>query len=246
MKQQPVIKFEHVFIDYRQNPAGVYSIKDAITSWSHPFRKKTILKDITFEIMPGEHLGIAGRNGSGKSTLLRAIAGIIKPSKGRIQVNGKIAPILALGAGLELEMTGYENIRLLLSLNGHQVNHQIVNQIQHFSELDEQTLNQAVKSYSTGMLARLAFSISFAHESDIYIIDEILAVGDLGFQQKCIEKIHDIQQKGHTIIFVSHFPAEMVNLCNQALLLEQGEIIDRGSAKQVAEKYKELFELNHD
>ena len=128
MKQQPVIKFEHVFIDFLQNPSGVYSIKDAITSWSHPFRKKTILKDISFEIKPGEHLGIAGRNGSGKSTLLRAIGGIIKPSKGRVQVNGKIAPILALGAGLELEMTGYENIRLLLSLNGHQVNHQIVSQ----------------------------------------------------------------------------------------------------------------------
>ena len=134
-------------------------------------------------------MGILGRNGSGKSTLLRTIAGLIKPKEGKIVVNGSFAPILAIGAGLELELSGYENMALLLSLYGTtRKNANSIEEIKQFSELSDEVLRMPVKRYSSGMVARLAFSISLANEADILIIDEVLSVGDQGFQAKCLEK----------------------------------------------------------
>ena len=236
-----LVELNQVSVRYRSNKAGIFSIKDLITSWAHPFQTKEILKDITFTLHKGESLGIVGRNGSGKSTLLRAIAGIIKPSKGRLNTYGSIAPILALGAGLEAELTGYENIHLLLSLYGRKISPQAIEEIVQFSELDHQTLSQATKCYSSGMLARLTFSISFSHHCDIIIIDEVLAVGDLGFQQKCLQKITDLKKEGCSIIFVSHFPDEVVKICDKALLLEQGTLIFQGPSDIVCQQYKNLF-----
>lgn len=236
-----LLELQNVSIRYRTNHAGIHSVKDLLTSFANPFQTIEILKDISFSLKKGESLGILGRNGSGKSTLLRAIAGIIKPAKGELKSFGTIAPILALGAGLENELTGYENIILLLSLYGIKITQQVINEIAAFSELDDTTLNQSTKCYSSGMLARLTFSISFSHECDIYIIDEVLAVGDMGFQQKCLEKIEQIKSTGKSIIFVSHFPDEVMRICDHALLLEKGKLLDYGLSEKICQEYKNLF-----
>ncbi len=237
-----IIKVDNVQVSFWQNNVGVYSIKDLITHRKSPFKNKVILDNISVEVRKGESLGILGRNGCGKSTLLRAIAGIIKPSKGKITVNGTFAPILAIGAGLELELTGYENISLLLALYGTaRKNTNAVENIKEFSELSDEVLKMPVKQYSSGMVARLAFSISLANDSDILIIDEVLAVGDQGFQAKCLEKIYKIKSEGKTILFVSHFPDDVARICNKAILLEQGKLIDSGNSSDVCNHYRQLF-----
>jgi len=238
---QAFLEYKNVSVKYRHNHAGIYSIKDLLTTFAKPFQYKTILHDISFSLHKGESLGILGRNGSGKSTLLRTIAGIVKPYEGSIRCDGSIAPILALGVGLEMELTGYENIDLLLALYGQSKDTKKIEDIIAFSELDDMTLHQAVKCYSSGMLARLSFSISFANECDIYIIDEVLAVGDFGFQAKCIEKINTLQAEGKSIIFVSHFPDEVERICDHAILLEHGKIIEQGKASEICRKYREMF-----
>ena len=237
-----IIKVENVHVSFWQNNVGVYSIKDLIVLRKSPFKSKTILNNINVEVKKGESLGIVGRNGCGKSTLLRTIAGIIKPDQGKITVNGTFAPILAIGAGLEVELTGYENISMLLELYGTQKKGtNVIDNIREFSELSEEVLHMPVKQYSSGMVARLAFSISLANDSDILIIDEVLAVGDQGFQAKCLKKIHDIKEQGKTILFVSHFPDDVARICDKAMLLEQGEVIHSGNSIDICNKYKELF-----
>ena len=187
-------------------------------------------------------MGILGRNGSGKSTLLRTIAGLIAPASGTIKVNGSFAPILAIGAGLELDLTGSETISLLLSLYGHaKKKSSSLEEIIDFSELSDEVLRMPAKRYSSGMVARLAFSISIAKDADIHIIDEVLAVGDQGFQNKCMEKIYGIKKQGKTILFVTHFPGDVVKICDKAILLENGAITHAGNAKEIADKYEQLF-----
>ena len=237
----PLVSVAHINVAYWQNNVGVHSVKDLLTQRKNPFRSKTILHDVSFELAKGESLGILGRNGSGKSTLLRAIAGIIRPTSGKVTVNGTIAPILALGAGLELELTGLENIDLLLALYGHPRGKEEVDKIREFSELPDEVLRAPVKTYSAGMTARLAFSISLANDCDILIIDEVLAVGDQGFQQKCIHKIFEIKSLGKSIIFVSHFPDEVIKICDSAILLEHGKLVNKGNALEVCNQYKALF-----
>ena len=242
MNTDNIITVEDVTVSFWQNNAGIHSIKDLITQRKSPFKTKTILHDISLEIQRGDSVGILGRNGSGKSTLLRTIAGIIKPTKGKITVNGTFAPILAIGAGLELELTGYENISMLLGLYGTKKRSaNSVETIQEFSELSDDVLRMPVKQYSSGMVARLAFSISLANDSDILIIDEVLAVGDQGFQAKCKEKIHQIKAQGATILFVSHFPEGVLQICDKAILMENGHITHRGTAKEICDNYTLLF-----
>lgn len=237
-----IISVENVHVSFWQNNVGVYSIKDLITLRKSPFKSKTILNDISVDLKRGESLGILGRNGSGKSTLLRTIAGIIKPDRGRVVVNGSFAPILAIGAGIELELTGYENISMLLALYGTQKKDtNVIKNIKEFSELSEDVLRMPVKQYSSGMAARLAFSISLANDSDILIIDEVLAVGDQGFQAKCQDKIYQIKKQGKTILFVSHFPGDVAKICDKAILLENGEMTHSGNAIDICNKYSQLF-----
>jgi len=242
MNTNTIIKVDSVHVSFWQNNAGVHSLKDLITHRKSPFKSKTILNNISVEVKKGESLGIVGRNGSGKSTLLRTIAGIIKPDKGSVIVNGTFAPILAIGAGLEQELTGYENISLLLALYGTiRKNTNAVENIREFSELSDEVLRMPVKQYSSGMVARLAFSISLANDSDILIIDEVLAVGDQGFQAKCLEKIYQIKDQGKTILFVSHFPDDVAKICNKAILLEHGEMIHSGNSIDICNNYRNLF-----
>lgn len=242
MNTDTIIKVENVHVSFWQNNVGVYSLKDLITLRKSPFKSKTILNNINVEVKRGESLGIVGRNGCGKSTLLRTIAGVIKPDRGKITVNGTFAPILAIGAGLELELTGYENISMLLALYGTQrKNINAIENIRDFSELSDEVLRMPVKQYSSGMVARLAFSISLANDSDILIIDEVLAVGDQGFQAKCLDKIYNIKAQGKTILFVSHFPDDVARICDKAILLEQGEMVHSGNSIDICNSYKNLF-----
>ena len=242
MDQDLIIKVDHVHVSFWQNNVGVYTLKDLITQRKRPFKSKTILNNISVEVRRGESLGIVGRNGSGKSTLLRTIAGIIKPDGGKVTVNGTFAPILAIGAGLESELTGYENIKLLLALYGTaRKNANAIDNIREFSELSDEVLRSPVKQYSSGMVARLAFSISLANDSDILIIDEVMAVGDQGFQSKCKEKIYQMKNQGKTILFVSHFPEDVAKICNKAILLEKGEVIHAGDSQEICSKYNQLF-----
>lgn len=242
MSDNTIISVNNVCVHFWQNNVGVYSIKDLITHRKSPFTNKPILHNISVEVKKGESLGILGRNGSGKSTLLRTIAGIIKPDQGSVTVNGSFAPILAIGAGLEPELTGYENISLLLALYGtSRKNSNAVENIREFSELSHEVLLMPVKQYSSGMVARLAFSISLANDSDILIIDEVLAVGDQGFQAKCMSKIYSIRDEGKTILFVSHFPDDVTKICNKAILLENGQLIHSGNSVDVCNHYKKLF-----
>ena len=238
---EELVTVENVSVSYWQNNVGVHSIKDLLTHRKNPFKPKQILKDINLDLLKGQSLGILGRNGCGKSTLLRTIAGVIKPQKGSVRVNGTVAPILAIGAGLELELTGYENISLLFALYGHKRSKEEYQRVQDFSGLTTEVLQSAVKTYSAGMVARLAFSISLANACDILIIDEVLAVGDKGFQEKCMAKIFEIKAQGKSIIFVSHFPDEVVKICNTAVLMEGGVIISRGETADICNQYKQLF-----
>ncbi len=242
MNNNTLISFDNVSVSFWQNNMGIHSIKDLITNRKNPFSNKTILKNISFEVKRGECMGILGRNGSGKSTLLRTIAGLIKPQEGVMTINGSFAPILAIGAGLELELSGYENMNLLLSLYGKaRKSEDAIQSIIDFSELSDDVLRMPAKRYSSGMLARLAFSISVANDADILIIDEVLAVGDQGFQTKCMKKIYQVKEEGKTILFVSHFPDDVMRICDTAILLENGVISHRGEAKVICEQYKNLF-----
>jgi len=242
MDSNTLIKFDNVSVSFWQNNVGIHSIKDLITHRKNPFSNKTILKNISFELSRGQCMGILGRNGSGKSTLLRTIAGLIKPQEGEMVINGTFAPILAIGAGLELELNGYENMQLLLSLYGKaRKNTDAVKSIVEFSELSDEVLRMPVKRYSSGMVARLAFSISVANDADILIIDEVLAVGDQGFQHKCMDKIYQIKSEGKTILFVSHFPDDVERICDTAILLEDGKLTHSGTARDICERYRQLF-----
>lgn len=243
MNTDTLISFKNVTVSFWQNNMGIHSIKDLATQRKNPFTNKVILRNISFEVKKGECMGVLGRNGSGKSTLLRTIAGLIKPQEGTVEINGTFAPILAIGAGLELELTGYENMSLLLALYGRarKGKEEVIQSIAEFSELSDEVLRMPAKRYSSGMLARLAFSISVANDADILIIDEVLAVGDQGFQNKCMKKIFDIKAEGKTILFVSHFPDDVKKICNKAILLDGGTLVHSGTAVEICEKYHQLF-----
>lgn len=220
------------------------SIKQYLLSFGRKklFLQKEVLKGIDLQVYRGESLGLFGKNGSGKSTLLRILAGIINPDKGKIKVYGRIAPILALGAGFEVELTGMENIRLLGSLigmNRKEINNSI-EYIKEFSELGD-AIDMQVKRYSSGMMARLGFSIATAGNPDILIIDEALAVGDKGFQEKCKERMFEIKKTGGTLLFVSHSMEEVKKFCNRAVLLKDGIIEQQGSVEEIGNAYNALF-----
>lgn len=233
------IRVENLSKAYKLYQKPVDRLKEAL----HPLKKKYhkdfyALKDLSFEIKKGETVGIVGKNGSGKSTLLKLITGVTTPSGGKITVNGRISAILELGAGFNPQMTGLENIYLNTSINGmsRQETDSKVAEIIAFAELGE-FIHQPVKTYSSGMKARLAFAVSISVEPDILIVDEALSVGDAAFQRKCFAKMEDIRTKGATILFVSHSEASVVALCNRAIWISQGEKILDGTPKLVTSLY---------
>jgi ABC-type polysaccharide/polyol phosphate transport system ATPase subunit len=241
-----VIRMNRVTVSYLHSRKGVHSIKDFIlkASFLSPFQKSRVLHNISLEIFKGEAVGILGPNGSGKSTLLRAIAGIIKPEKGWVNVSVPISPLLALGAGIEMELTGYENMKIALALSGNyrkDSRKEMIERVADFAELTRDQLRMPTKMYSTGMLARLAFSSVMTAQPDLLMIDEVLAVGDKGFQKKCMNRIHEILKNGATLLFVSHSPAEVKEICTRGICLKEGKIIFDGKTDTAVGVYNDMF-----
>lgn len=199
------------------------------------------LKDVSFKVKKGETLGLIGPNGSGKTTLLKILAGIIYPTSGSIKVNGKVSTLFELGTGFHPELTGRENIFVngaILGLSRREIKERF-DQIVEFSELG-QFLEMPLKHYSSGMLVRLGFSVAIHVEPQILLVDEVFAVGDISFQQKCLKVFNDYKEKGVTIVFVSHSLGTVREYCNRAIFLEKGVIRAIGNADKVVSAYEEF------
>jgi lipopolysaccharide transport system ATP-binding protein len=226
---------------YHHITGGVKNLLLNFPSAVRSFRKSRFeaLKDISFEVRRGETFGIIGRNGTGKSTTLGLIAGVMRPTSGKITVNGRISPLLELGAGFHPELSGRENILLngvLLGLGRRQVLAKM-DDIIDFSELGD-FIEQPIRTYSSGMLARLGFSVVAHLDPEILLVDEILAVGDFKFQQKCAQKFEDFRRQGKTIVFVSHDLNAIEKFCDNVVLLKNGRIEEVGNPQSVLSKYK--------
>lgn len=205
------------------------------------------VRGASFEVYKGETVGIVGRNGSGKSTLLQMICGTLNPTSGSLQVNGRIAALLELGSGFNPEFTGRENVYLnaaVLGLTKEQIDERF-NEILEFSEIGE-FIHQTVKTYSSGMLVRLAFSVAINTDPQVLIVDEALSVGDELFQRKCYSRIEEIKKSGATILFVSHSGAAITELCDRAVLMDAGEKLVEGSPKKVVGLYQRLLYASAD
>lgn len=206
------------------------------------YEKQEVLKNISFDIKKGEFFGIVGRNGSGKSTLLKLMARIYDPERGHIQINGKLTPFIELGVGFNPELTGRENVFLNGALLGFSRKEMelMYDEIVGFAEL-ERFMEQKLKNYSSGMQVRLGFSIAIKANSDILILDEVLAVGDAAFQKKCYDYFSDLKENQKTVILVSHDMEAVQRFCTRALLLEKGKIVSTGLSQTVGDEYKEMF-----
>ena len=206
------------------------------------FKEFWSLKDVSFSIKKGETVGIIGQNGSGKSTLLQMICGTVSPTMGSIQTYGRVAALLELGAGFNTEFTGRENVLLNAAILGfpRESMEQKMDDILAFSELGE-FLDQPVKTYSSGMYARLAFSIAIHVDPDILIIDEALSVGDARFVAKCMRRINDIKTQGATILFVSHDVGSIRTLCDRAIWLEKGKLVEDGDVFPITGRFMEFM-----
>jgi lipopolysaccharide transport system ATP-binding protein len=200
------------------------------------------LKDLSFEVRRGETLGIIGRNGSGKSTLLKILTGVLTPTTGRVEVNGRVSALLELGAGFNPEFTGLENTYLQGTLMGYsrpEMDARIPS-IESFADIGE-FLHQPVKHYSSGMFVRLAFACAVSVEPDILIVDEALAVGDAKFQLKCFERLRQLRTAGTSILLVTHSTEQIATHCSRALLLDQGTVVINGEPRRVANHYLDLL-----
>lgn len=200
------------------------------------------LEDVSFDVQKGEILGIIGTNGSGKSTLLKIITGVLNSSKGEIKVNGSISALLELGTGFNPEYTGMENIYLYGTLMGytHEQTSKKVKDIIEFADIGD-FINQPVKTYSSGMFARLAFAVSINVDPDILIVDEALSVGDIFFQAKCYKKFEEFRRNNKTIIFVTHDLGSVLKYCSRAVLLNKGKLLKDGTPKEVIDLYKRVL-----
>jgi len=196
------------------------------------------LNDVSMRIEPGETVALIGRNGSGKSTALKLMAGVMAPTEGRVFVAGRISPLIELGAGFHPDLTGRENVVLnasILGLSGREVS-QRMQQIVDFAELWD-FMDTPVKRYSSGMYTRLGFSVAIHSDPDILLVDEVLAVGDTSFQEKCLDKMQEFKRQGITIVVVSHSPELVEQFCERAIWLDHGKVVDQGPAPQLIKAY---------
>jgi lipopolysaccharide transport system ATP-binding protein len=256
---EPIIKVENLsksFVITHEQRERYVSLRDVIATrakrmFSGDFAKKDssfvskeefwAIKDVSFEIQPGDRLGIIGRNGAGKSTLLKMLSRITEPTAGRIEINGRIASLLEVGTGFHPELTGRENIYLngaILGMSRAEIRRKF-DEIVAFAEV-EKFLDTPVKRYSSGMYVRLAFAVAAHLEPEILIVDEVLAVGDAQFQKKCLGKMEEVSKnEGRTVLFVSHNMNVIKSLCTKGLLLSNGKLIETGSASELVNKYLE-------
>lgn len=220
--------------------SGVASLKTLVLKWKRPsLQHLEVLRGITFEVKHGECVAIIGRNGAGKSTLLSLMAQIYKPTSGTIEMNGRVAPLLELGAGFHVDLTGLENIfvnGMILGIDRKTLESRI-DSIVEFSELYNH-IDSPVRTYSSGMNARLGFAIAVHVDADILLVDEVLAVGDFAFRKKCMEKIDELKAQGKTIILVSHGSGDVERLADRCIWLQNGLIQMQGATKDVFKEYE--------
>lgn len=206
------------------------------------YELQTVISDVSFEIREGEFFGIVGRNGSGKSTMLKMLAGIYEPNQGQVNVKGSLTPFIELGVGFNPELTGRENVFMNGALLGfsHSEMLGMYDDIVKFAEL-ERFMDQKLKNYSSGMQVRLAFSIAIKAESDILLIDEVLAVGDAAFQRKCFDYFMKLKKDKKTVILVTHDMSAVRQYCDRAIMIDRGRIVKEGKVEKVAQAYQKLF-----
>lgn len=239
---QPKIILENVSVRYRLPKERIRTIKEfAIQSiWRRvEYEEFWGLVDVSLEVLPGETLGIIGFNGAGKSTLLKLVAKIMKPVAGRLWVDGKVAPLIELGAGFDSELTGRENIYLsgsILGISRAEMNRRIP-EIVEFSELGD-FIDSPLRTYSTGMMIRLGFAIATACDPEILLLDEVLAVGDTNFQKKSLARINSFRENGATTLWVSHDLGRVRELCNRTLWLDRGKVAAFGETEEVVASYE--------
>lgn len=238
-----MIKLENVSMRFNLGIEKNFSIKEAFISlFDCKRRPKTTefwaLKDVSFSIKKGEVIGLIGSNGAGKSTLLKVVSGVMKPTKGKITVNGVISPMIELGAGFDPELTARENIYLNGAILGYskQFIDDKFDEIVEFSELRD-FLDAPVKNFSSGMVAKLAFSIATIVSPEILIVDEILSVGDIKFQEKSKNKMLELIKGGTTVLYVSHSLESIKELCNRVVWLEHGQIVKIGETQKICQEY---------
>jgi len=238
----PVIKFTNVSKDfYLQEDKTFKELIPSLILGKAWAKKLRVFSDLNFAITKGETVAIVGKNGAGKSTIMKLIAGVTYPTKGKILVKEKVAPLIELGAGFHHELTGYENIFLNAAILGmHKKEIELIlEDIIEFSELGD-FINIPIKRYSTGMMMRLAFSIAIHSIAPILLIDEVLAVGDAAFAKKCLQRMQEFKKdKKKTIIFVSHSQKDVEFLCERAILLQEGKITIDSTPKKVFAKYQQ-------
>jgi ABC-2 type transport system ATP-binding protein len=247
MTKDIAVTVQHVSKDFRLPHEKVDSVKSLFVNPFNKNRKKFetqhALDDITFTIPKGEFFGIVGRNGSGKSTLLKIIAGIYQPTEGTTSVNGRLVPFIELGVGFNPELTGRENAFMngaLMGFSEKEVEAKY-GEIVEFAEL-ERFMDQKLKNYSSGMQVRLAFSVAtILAQSDILLIDEVLAVGDADFQRKCFEYFKELKKNKKTVIFVSHDMNAIREYCDRAVLIDNSKIVFEGTSEKTAKEYTRLF-----
>ena len=238
------VKVENVSMMFNMSQEKVDNIKEYIIKMlKHElmFHEFWALRDVSFELEKGDSLGIVGLNGSGKSTLLKVIAGVLKPTKGRVTTVGSIAPLIELGAGFDEDVSAEENILLNGSILGYSKSYMMsrYEDIIHFAELEGFT-NTALKNFSSGMKARLGFAIATMNIPDILILDEVLAVGDFKFQEKSLARTKEIIGAGTTVLFVSHSIEQVRKMCNKVLWLDHGQTVMFGNAEEVCSAYSNI------
>lgn len=243
MAKRPLaMKVDHVSMKFNLSSEKVDNIKEYVIKALKKelmYQEFWALRDISFEVRKGDRLGIMGLNGAGKSTLLKIVSGVLKATKGSVTTNGKIAPLLELGAGFDKQYTGSENIFLYGAMLGFSKEflQEKYDEIVEFSELGS-FIDVPVKNYSSGMKARLGFSVATIVEPEILILDEVLSVGDAKFRKKCEKRIQSMFDKGVTVLFVSHSTNQVLRMCNKGILLEQGRLIAQGEVADVVSFYE--------
>ncbi len=258
----PIIKVERISKRFRIQPCEARSVRyetlreSLVRAVRSPFSSKQrngtrddtvwALKDVSFDVMPGEVMGIIGSNGAGKSTLLKVLSRIIEPTSGRVELYGRVASLLEVGTGFHPDLSGRENVYLngaILGMKRRQIDARF-DEIVAFAEV-EKFIDTAVKHYSSGMYLRLAFAVAAHLDPEVLIVDEVLAVGDANFQKKCLGKMDDVTRSGRTVLLVTHSLGMVTQHCKRVILLNEGRIIRAGPAQEVVGYYNVMCASSH-
>ena len=242
MEEKVIIDVQNVTMRYRMNGDKILSLKEFITtalSGKLKYNEFKALEHVSFQVKKGETLGLIGRNGAGKSTMLKVISGILKPTQGSVSCLGNIVPMLELGSGFDMDLSGRENIFLNGAILGYDEEFlkEKFDEIVEFSEIGN-FINIPIRNYSSGMLARLAFSIASVINPEVLIVDEILAVGDAAFQEKSRKRMLEMMGGGTTVLFVSHNMEQIRDMCTRVVWLENGRVKAIGNTKEICDLYE--------